>query len=336
VKYGFYGVHDIESGKIGLYGLPEGLNIDIRELPRLWKEEEDKTVVREIVKAELEKELRKQKESLLLSDVPTEGVLELVIQECGTDVGTADDTPTRCPLIIQLQIPPIPRGLSFEEIQLYESELHDPTGIRMSLARPPRYWEASPGIGGVIIADGCGWAYGVSGGTGVAIDDFWRKSLNCEEQLTHLIKLTWLWVDAAFATLSQLLVLFLLVRQMESTRTPSTLSKVSLWTIAIMGVADSWIFSAHVIMGIMAENKGGITMLVPGFLSLCCAVVFGPVSSRPVIAVLADGWYENSDMRFCCIGSKHPNEHRYLHLLDQLALLVRHKRSPDPMVKLYH
>lgn len=65
---------------------------------------------------------------------------------------------------------------------------------------------------------------------------------------------------------------------MESTRTPSLLSKVSLWTIVIMGVTDSWIFSAHVVMGILSDSKSSITLLVPGFLGLCSAVVFGPVS----------------------------------------------------------
>ena len=87
--------------------------------------------------------------------------------------------------------------------------------------------------------------------------------------------------DAAFATVSQLLVLVLLVRQMESTRTPSTLAKVSLWSIVIMGITDSWIFSAHVVVGIMSENRTSLPMLVPGFLCLCSAIVFGPVSLKP-------------------------------------------------------
>ena len=87
-------------------------------------------------------------------------------------------------------------------------------------------------------------------------------------------------LDATFATILQLTLLLLLVRQMESTRTPSLLSKVSLWTIVIMGITDSWIFSAHVVMGILSDSKLSIGLLVPGFLGLCSAVVFGPVS-RP-------------------------------------------------------
>ena len=48
-----------------------------------------------------------------------------------------------------------------------------------------------------------------------------------------------------------------------------------------MGITDSWIFSAHVVMGILSDSKLSIGLLVPGFLGLCSAVVFGPVS-RPL------------------------------------------------------
>lgn len=85
-------------------------------------------------------------------------------------------------------------------------------------------------------------------------------------------------LDAGYATLSQLLVLFLLVRQMERTRTPSTLAKVSLWTIVLIALSDSWIFSAHLVIGVMSDNRTSLPMLVPGFAALCTAIVFGPVS----------------------------------------------------------
>ena len=62
---------------------------------------------------------------------------------------------------------------------MYEKEMHDPTGIRVSLPRPPNYWEGK-GIGGVLIADQCGWAFGLEGGKGVQIDEFWSRSINCE------------------------------------------------------------------------------------------------------------------------------------------------------------
>jgi hypothetical protein len=93
-------------------------------------------------------------------------------------------------------------------------------------------------------------------------------------------------------------VLLLLVRQMESTRTPSTLNKVSLWTIGCMGMADSWLFSAHVIIGIMSDNKTSLPLLVTAFLCLMTAVVFAPVSNDIGLA-------DDSDMLFSFTVSKH-------------------------------
>ena len=69
-----------------------------------------------------------------------------------------------------------------------------------------------------------------------------------------------------------------MIRQMEATRTPSTLAKVSLWTIIMMAILDSWVFSSHVIVGIMTDTKASLPLIVPGFLCLCSAVLFGPVS----------------------------------------------------------
>jgi hypothetical protein len=106
-------------------------------------------------------------------------MLRQIVRHTGNCAEVIGETDTTCPIIMQLQIPPLPRHVTLAQIEQYEAEVRDPTGIGMSIPRPPGYWEASPGLGGVIIADGCGWAFGVSGGTGVPIDDFWRKSLNC-------------------------------------------------------------------------------------------------------------------------------------------------------------
>ena len=89
---------------------------------------------------------------------------------------------------------------------------------------------------------------------------------------------------------------------MESTRTPSTLAKVSLGTVTIMFVADSWIFSAHAVIGIMSDNKTSLPLLVPAFLFLCSAVVFGPVSVELVVDA------DDSDMRYFSIAYKRRKE----------------------------
>jgi hypothetical protein len=81
---------------------------------------------------------------------------------------------------MHLSLPPLPAGTQPAEIEAYNAELANPTGILSSLTRPPQYWSAREGLGGVIIADQCGFAFGFEQGKGVGLDDFWRKSINCE------------------------------------------------------------------------------------------------------------------------------------------------------------
>lgn len=72
VEYEFYGLHYLPNGTYGLYGMPEGRRVDIRQIPKLWPGAEN--VTSRIVLAELEKELKTQEDTLLLSEVYDEGM----------------------------------------------------------------------------------------------------------------------------------------------------------------------------------------------------------------------------------------------------------------------
>ncbi|WOO79767.1 DSC E3 ubiquitin ligase complex subunit 1 [Vanrija pseudolonga] len=240
VNYGFFGLHFVPNGTYTLYAMPEGLHIDVRNIPPLLPAHHN--ITSSIVLAELEKELKAQEDSFVLTDVKDE----------------PEDMATRCPLVIQVSLPPLPAGVHPADVAAYESELSSPTGILTSLVRPPRYWEGK-GLGGVAVSTECALAIGFDNGRGVPIDDFWRRSVNY----------------AAYATVTQLVILVLLVRQMEATRTPSTLAKVSLWSIVIILLSDAWMFSAHAAIGLVSDNKASLPMLVPGFFGFCTVFVFG-------------------------------------------------------------
>lgn len=77
-----------------------------------------------------------------------------------------------------MRLPPLPSYYTAAELEAYEAELRNPTGILSSLRKPPSYW--GDGFGGVMIAEGCGWALGIEGGSGVKIDSFWNDSIVCE------------------------------------------------------------------------------------------------------------------------------------------------------------
>ena len=72
IDYSLYGLHFIPNGTINLFGLPDGMRIDIRNIPRLYPDHGN--VTHTIILAELEKELRIQENALMLSDVEPDGM----------------------------------------------------------------------------------------------------------------------------------------------------------------------------------------------------------------------------------------------------------------------
>ena len=68
IEYSFYGLHYIPNGTYNLFGLPDGMIIDIRNVPTMYPEHQNETG--QIIMAELEKELAVQENNLLLSDAP--------------------------------------------------------------------------------------------------------------------------------------------------------------------------------------------------------------------------------------------------------------------------
>jgi hypothetical protein len=86
VNYEFIGLHYIPTGSYALFGMPDGRSIDIRNIPRLFTDRHEAPVTghashaallnasRAIVMRQLKADLQEAEDSLLLSDVPHEGV----------------------------------------------------------------------------------------------------------------------------------------------------------------------------------------------------------------------------------------------------------------------
>lgn len=62
--------------------------------------------------------------------------------------------------------------------------------------------------------------------------------------------------DAVYASVANLIILFLFVWEMEATRTPSALAKISFWSIVLMVGADAWLFSAVSSFGLALQYCG--------------------------------------------------------------------------------
>lgn len=71
IDYNLYGLHFVPNGTYGLFGLPDGMRVDIRNIPNLWVGHGN--ITRDIVLGELEKELKVQEDSLYLIDVKPDG-----------------------------------------------------------------------------------------------------------------------------------------------------------------------------------------------------------------------------------------------------------------------
>ncbi|PWW79414.1 hypothetical protein C7212DRAFT_356291 [Tuber magnatum] len=136
--------------------------------------------------------------------------------------------------------PPYLPYISPETLQRIEKELRHPTGAPVPDA-PPIV------ISGIIYSPTCGHVFSVKKAEGIKIEKYFRKAINFA-------------LCAAVITCAQI---WLLIRQMNESNTPSTVSRVSFWTIAMMGIVD----------GYMALAFLGATVLIDS-----CYLALSPVT----------------------------------------------------------
>ncbi len=83
--------------------------------------------------------------------------------------------------------------------------------------------------------------------------------------------------DAGSATVIYFILLFVLARQMERSRTPSGISRVSRWTFFTQSTIDSVSFAGHITFAIIAEGRPSLSLTAPAFLA-CTMFVYEAVS----------------------------------------------------------
>lgn len=74
IEYEVYGLHHVRNGTYRLFGMPEGMRVDIRRIPTLFDNKEEHDLAAEVILLELEKELIHQQENLLLMDAKTDSM----------------------------------------------------------------------------------------------------------------------------------------------------------------------------------------------------------------------------------------------------------------------
>ncbi|EJU04890.1 hypothetical protein DACRYDRAFT_114212 [Dacryopinax primogenitus] len=157
--------------------------------------------------------------------------------------------PTSCPLALYLRL--APSALPLHAMLDLERESRDPTGENTYRTQAIKGKAAlvSWKCGVVVVLDDLG---------GLKADRFWRKATTY----------------ASLASIVYLTLLILLVRQMESTRTPASISKLSRWSFAIQAVGDAYSFVCHLTIGIVSDNRASLSLIAPGFLAATLFLVF--------------------------------------------------------------
>ncbi|KAG8743811.1 hypothetical protein FRC10_011359 [Ceratobasidium sp. 414] len=234
VNYQLDGVHFYEDGSI--YGLlePRGFNPDLRQLSPLVP-----TSVRNLTIHAVKDEIGRQIHTLRdrIKNPKTEG--------------QAEDKNSITTCSFQLYAHINPSNFSVDLMRELESETENPTGVR-TVKRPPLR------LDGLILSPDCGVALAFSEAVGMQAAIFWHKST----------------LYSFVASLCYFIILKLLVRQMEMSRTPSSIAKISRWTFAFQAIADAYSFVGHVTVGIVSESRSSLSIIAPGFLAATLFLVF--------------------------------------------------------------
>ncbi|KAJ7898423.1 hypothetical protein B0H13DRAFT_2031847 [Mycena leptocephala] len=72
---------------------------------------------------------------------------------------------------------------------------------------------------------------------------------------------------AGMAAITYLVMLVLLSRQMQRSRTPSGLSRISFWTFFVQATVDSLSFAGHTVFALVADGKPSLSLIAPAFLA---------------------------------------------------------------------
>lgn len=227
MKLDFEGVHFLANGSIYGFAEPTGRHIDIRYIPAFVPEAFQNDTARTI-EPELMSRVNKVK------DMIDAGVID--------QDSTNGESRGGCGFSVYAQI--APSEIPVKDMEDLEDELQKPTG-RWTVKRPPLK------LNGVLLSRECGILYNLHDAEGLRSQLFFRKVA------------TYAGISA-FVYLVQLL---LLSRQVDRSRTPAGLSRVSLWTFLTQSIVDSVSFAGHITFAIIANGRPSLSLVAPAFVA---------------------------------------------------------------------
>ncbi|KAG1174625.1 hypothetical protein G6F70_004731 [Rhizopus microsporus] len=252
------GVHFLNNGSLYLMAVPNGLSIPLEDLLNMLQSNASFVDTRKILVEQIDKKIEELDKS--------------PYWDWEVNDESAYPPSFYCQFQMFAQLNPVPKEITQSDLLDYEKELADPQGI--STVKPPPLL-----LSAELYSPNCQLLLSIDKEPGIKIEKYYRKAV----------------AYAGMATAIAIIQIFALIHQMEFTPTPSSVSNVSYWTIAIQAVMDGYLCLLHLTTGVVIENVF-IPFATAAFFTFILVSIFGmryllvvwriqrPESIRPTVS----------------------------------------------------
>ncbi|KAG0149245.1 hypothetical protein CROQUDRAFT_653815 [Cronartium quercuum f. sp. fusiforme G11] len=261
------GVHFQDNGTLYLRAWPESMYLDTRihlasaldahdfRIPSINNSESIAPVpsleqmrIGQVILADLEDRARKVEQMLLKGDIPHDNDDELNSSD--------NDNSANCSFIIYATLTPVSAShiQTSKSLHEYEDSLTNPTGASIPTPSPQH-----PMLQALMISPNCGLILEMKESPVMLAPMFWAKGR------------MYGWI-AGLITGAQC---WLLVWQMDSRQSPSSLSRMSYLSLVTQIVMDAWTFSSHLTLSVVTNNASSQLLMIPAFFACLSAILFG-------------------------------------------------------------
>ncbi|KAG2186648.1 hypothetical protein INT44_002872 [Umbelopsis vinacea] len=233
------GVHFVNNGTLYMTAVPENTihHMPLEDLLHMLPSNSTMNQGREVLQEELSLQLEEMQNVL---DWSGQGYI---------DNERSMPNITGCTFEFWMQLHPVD-GLMSEVLE-YERELENPQGISV---RYPGPFMASM----VMYSANCEMVMEMEDSNGIKIEKYYKKAISY----------------ATLASIVAFIQIFLLIHQMEYTPTPSSVSNVSYWTIAMQSTMDGYLCLIHLTTGVVVQNVF-IPFATTAFFTFVLVSIFG-------------------------------------------------------------
>ncbi|KAI7897604.1 uncharacterized protein BX663DRAFT_556558 [Cokeromyces recurvatus] len=232
------GVHYLTNGTLYLMVVPDRYPLPLDELLHMLPSNDTFIIARNVINEQIDKRIEELKEERYWD------------WQSIDDGDHSEDLPFTCSFQMFGQLTP---STTTKESDLldYEKELENPQGI--STINPPLLLLSSE-----MYSPNCQLLLSTSNSKGIKIENYYSKAMTY----------------ASIASLIAIIQIFTLIDQMEFTPTPSSVSNVSYWTIAMQAVMDGYLCLLHLTTGVVIENVF-IPFATAAFFTFILVSIFG-------------------------------------------------------------